>query len=75
MSVIGGDEMLIDGNIVVPTSSKVQSIRLALLERMKSGTLPQLATAEELMDCVAREGVESMAREGGFVGCLVAGKT
>ncbi len=49
---------------------KVQSIQLALLNRMKSGTLPQLAITEELLDCVAREGVESMAREGGFVGCL-----
>ncbi len=64
--------MLIDGSIVVPPC-KVQSIQLALLDRMKSGTLPQLASAEELLDCVAREGVESMAREGGFVGCL-AGK-
>eukprot|EP01084_Bolivina_argentea_P004892 9265_1 len=49
---------------------KVQSIQLSLLNRMKSGALPQLATTEELLDCVAREGVESMAREGGFVGCL-----
>ncbi len=49
---------------------KVQSIQLALLNRMKSGTLPQLATTKELLDCVAKEGVESMAREGGFVGCL-----
>ncbi len=49
---------------------KAQSIQLALLNRMKSGALPQLSTTEDLLDCVAREGVDSMAKEGGFVGCL-----